>query len=127
MRWCNDDAPADSCQTGVSRAQPRPGILLDRDGTIIVDYGYVGSVDRVEIIDGSAAAIASFSRTGVPVVVVRNQAGLGNLLDGSETRYRRWNSTSARRYQSQIHPARMRVRQLWAESPWPMERYEFCG
>ena len=29
---------------------PRPGILLDRDGTIIVDHGYVGSVDRVEFI-----------------------------------------------------------------------------
>ena len=29
----------------------RPGILLDRDGTIIVDHGYVGSVDRVEFIE----------------------------------------------------------------------------
>ena len=36
------------------RPRPRPGILLDRDGTIIVDHGYVGSVDRVEFIDGSA-------------------------------------------------------------------------
>ncbi len=34
---------------------PRPGILLDRDGTIIVDHGYVGSVDRVELIDGAGA------------------------------------------------------------------------
>ena len=33
---------------------PRPGVLLDRDGTIIVDHGYVGSVDRVELIDGAA-------------------------------------------------------------------------
>ncbi len=32
----------------------RPGILLDRDGTIIVDHGYVGSVDRVEFIEGGA-------------------------------------------------------------------------
>ena len=31
----------------------RPGILLDRDGTIIVDHGYVGSVDRVEFIEGA--------------------------------------------------------------------------
>ena len=31
-------------------APSRPGILLDRDGTIIVDHGYVGSVDRVEFI-----------------------------------------------------------------------------
>lgn len=55
---------------------PRPGILLDRDGTIIVDHGYVGSVDRVDFIEGAAEAIASFNRAGVPVSVVTNQAGV---------------------------------------------------
>lgn len=59
---------------------PRPGILLDRDGTIIVDHGYVGSVDRVEFIDGSAEAIAGFNRAGVPVAVVTNQAGVARGL-----------------------------------------------
>ena len=39
----------------------RPGILLDRDGTIIVDHGYVGSVDRVEFIEGAPGAIARFN------------------------------------------------------------------
>lgn len=52
------------------------GILLDRDGTIIVDHGYVGSVDRVELIDGAAEAIASFNEAGLPVAVVTNQAGV---------------------------------------------------
>jgi D,D-heptose 1,7-bisphosphate phosphatase len=54
----------------------RPGILLDRDGTIIVDHGYVGSVDRVEFIDGAAEAIARFNVVGIPVAVVTNQAGV---------------------------------------------------
>jgi D,D-heptose 1,7-bisphosphate phosphatase len=54
----------------------RSGILLDRDGTIIVDHGYVGSVDRVEFIEGSPEAIASFNRAGIPVAVVTNQAGV---------------------------------------------------
>jgi histidinol-phosphate phosphatase family protein len=54
----------------------RPGILLDRDGTIIVDHGYVGSVDRVEFIPGSVGAIACFNRAGIPVAVVTNQAGV---------------------------------------------------
>jgi D-sedoheptulose 7-phosphate isomerase/D-glycero-D-manno-heptose 1,7-bisphosphate phosphatase len=53
-----------------------PGVLLDRDGTIIVDHGYVGSVDRVELIDGAAEAIARLNRAGVPVAVVTNQAGV---------------------------------------------------
>jgi D-sedoheptulose 7-phosphate isomerase/D-glycero-D-manno-heptose 1,7-bisphosphate phosphatase len=54
----------------------RPGILLDRDGTIIVDHGYVGTVDRVEFIDGAAEAIADFNRAGIPVAVVTNQSGV---------------------------------------------------
>ena len=60
----------------------RPGILLDRDGTIIVDHGYVGSVDRVEFIDGAPEAIARFNRAGIPVAVVTNQAGVARGLYG---------------------------------------------
>jgi histidinol-phosphate phosphatase family protein len=63
-------------------AAPRPGILLDRDGTIIVDHGYVGSVDRVEFIEGAPAAIAEFNRAGIPVAVVTNQAGVARGLYG---------------------------------------------
>lgn len=62
--------------------RPRPGVLLDRDGTIIVDHGYVGSVDRVEFIEGSAAAIAAFNRAGIPVAVVTNQAGVARGMYG---------------------------------------------
>lgn len=60
----------------------RPGILLDRDGTIIVDHGYVGSVDRVEFIEGAPAAIARFNRAGIPVAVVTNQSGVARGLYG---------------------------------------------
>jgi histidinol-phosphate phosphatase family protein len=62
----------------------RAGILLDRDGTIIVDHGYVGSVDRVEFIEGSPEAIASFNRAGIPVAVVTNQAGVARGFYGIE-------------------------------------------
>jgi D,D-heptose 1,7-bisphosphate phosphatase len=61
---------------------PRPGILLDRDGTIIVDHGYVGSVDRVDFIDGAPEAIASFNRARIPVAVLTNQAGVARGLYG---------------------------------------------
>ena len=60
----------------------RPGILLDRDGTIIVDHGYVGSTDRVEFIKGAPDAIASFNRAGIPVAVVTNQAGVARGFYG---------------------------------------------
>jgi len=60
----------------------KPGILLDRDGTIIVDHGYVGSIGRVDFIDGAEEAIASFNEAGIPVAVVTNQAGVARGLYG---------------------------------------------
>ena len=54
----------------------RRGVLLDRDGTIIVDSGYVGAVEDVEFIDGAIEAIARLNAAGLPVAVVTNQAGV---------------------------------------------------
>ena len=62
----------------------RPGVLLDRDGTIIEDSGYVGSVDRVQFIDGAIDAIAALNRAALPVVVVSNQAGVARGHYGIE-------------------------------------------
>lgn len=71
----------DATLTG-SGLHSHPGILLDRDGTIIVDHGYVGSIDRVEFIKGAPAAIARFNRAGIPVAVVTNQAGVARGFYG---------------------------------------------
>jgi histidinol-phosphate phosphatase family protein len=60
----------------------RPGILLDRDGTIIFDHRYIGSIDRVEFIEGVPEAIAGFNRAGIPIAVVTNQAGVARGLYG---------------------------------------------
>lgn len=71
----------------VSRAvgsRSRAGILLDRDGTIIVDRGYVGSVERVEFIDGAVEAIARFNQADIPVAVLTNQAGVARGFYGIE-------------------------------------------
>jgi D-sedoheptulose 7-phosphate isomerase/D-glycero-D-manno-heptose 1,7-bisphosphate phosphatase len=57
-------------------------VLLDRDGTIIVDHGYVGSVERVDFIEGAPEAIARLNRANVPVAVVTNQAGVARGFYG---------------------------------------------
>src|SRR3954468_6913130 len=62
----------------------RPGVLLDRDGTIIADRGYVGSVDRVEFLDGAIEGIAALNRADLPVAVVTNQAGVARGYYGIE-------------------------------------------
>lgn len=51
--------------------------FLDRDGTIIVDHGYVSRPDQVELIPGAARAIRLLNVLSVPVVVVTNQSGIG--------------------------------------------------
>jgi histidinol-phosphate phosphatase family protein len=82
-----DDKDLDSPSTAAddrSSSRPRPGVLLDRDGTIIVDHGYVGSVDRVDIIDGAPRAIAQLNQAGVPVAVVTNQSGVARGYYGVE-------------------------------------------
>lgn len=64
----------------ISRAlknrEPRPGILLDRDGTIIEDYHYVGRIERVQLKPGAADAIRRFNEAGIPVAIVTNQSGV---------------------------------------------------
>lgn len=52
----------------------RPGVLLDRDGTIIVDYHYVGHIPRVQFIPGAIEAIRRFNKAGIPVTIVTNQS-----------------------------------------------------
>jgi histidinol-phosphate phosphatase family protein len=68
----------------VSRQAGKQGVILDRDGTIIVDSGHVGSVERVQFIDGAIEAIAALNRAGLPVAVVTNQAGVARGLYGIE-------------------------------------------
>jgi histidinol-phosphate phosphatase family protein len=54
----------------------RPGVLLDRDGTIINDYHYVGLRERIQLIPGAAGAIARFNAAGIPVAIITNQSGV---------------------------------------------------
>src|SRR3989344_3701329 len=56
--------------------------FLDRDGTINVDFAYINDPNRVELIPGSAEAIARAQRAGFLVVVVTNQSGIGRGLIG---------------------------------------------
>ena len=50
---------------------------LDRDGVIIEDYGYVGQVHRVKLIDGAASFIKACKLKQILTAVVTNQSGIG--------------------------------------------------
>jgi D-glycero-D-manno-heptose 1,7-bisphosphate phosphatase len=52
-------------------------VLLDRDGTIIIDHGFLGDPDRVELLPGAAAGLRRLHQRGHLLVIVSNQSGIG--------------------------------------------------
>lgn len=54
----------------------RRGILLDRDGTIIRDPGYVRKVEQVELLPGAGEGLALLCKAGFGLVVVSNQSAV---------------------------------------------------
>lgn len=55
-------------------------MFLDRDGTVNVDTHYVRRPEDVALVPGAAEAIAQLNDTGIPVILVSNQSGIGRGL-----------------------------------------------
>jgi D-glycero-D-manno-heptose 1,7-bisphosphate phosphatase len=54
----------------------RPGVFLDRDGTINEQMGYINHLSRFHLLPGVAPAIRQLNELEIPVLVVTNQSGL---------------------------------------------------
>ncbi len=52
-------------------------VVLDRDGTIIVERHYLSDPGQVELLPGVAAGLARLGRMGLGLVVITNQSGIG--------------------------------------------------
>ena len=52
-------------------------VILDRDGVINIDFGYVSHPEQLELIPGSAQAIAKLCRAGFTVSIYSNQSAVG--------------------------------------------------
>lgn len=91
-------------------ASAPPIVFLDRDGTIIVDSGYIRDPADVELLPGAAAAVARLNRAGIAVAVVTNQSGL------------------ARGYfdEPAYHAVAARVSELLAEGGAHLDATAFC-
>jgi histidinol-phosphate phosphatase family protein len=64
-----------------SPAADRPAaVLLDRDGTLVVDEPYNGNPDRVVAMPGAREAVAKLRDAGIAIGVVSNQSGVGRGL-----------------------------------------------
>lgn len=52
-------------------------VFLDRDGTLVVEQGYLHKVEEVSIFPGAGAALKRLSDAGYLLIVVTNQSGIG--------------------------------------------------
>lgn len=52
-------------------------VLLDRDGTIIVERNYLSNPDRIELLPGALDALKELKKLGLGLVIITNQAGIG--------------------------------------------------
>ena len=55
----------------------KPAIFLDRDGTLIVETGYLHEPEKVELIPGAGEAVQRLADGGFELFIVTNQAGIG--------------------------------------------------
>ena len=55
----------------------RPAIFLDRDGTVTDEVGYINHASRARIYPYAPEAVRMLKSTGLPVIIVTNQSGVG--------------------------------------------------
>lgn len=77
----------------------RRALFLDRDGTINIDHGYVGTLARFDWIDGALDAIRMASDAGWHVFIVTNQSGVARGLydEAAVTALHAWLAEQVRR------------------------------
>jgi D-glycero-D-manno-heptose 1,7-bisphosphate phosphatase len=52
-------------------------VILDRDGTIVVDRGYLSDPEQLEFLPGAAEALRELHQRGFRLVIATNQSGVG--------------------------------------------------
>jgi len=63
-----------------ARAVKRKAAFIDRDGTIVIDSGYVHEVKDLELKKGAILLLTGLSAAGFEIFIVSNQAGIAKGL-----------------------------------------------
>jgi D-glycero-D-manno-heptose 1,7-bisphosphate phosphatase len=70
-----------ACERRIARGRgPRAAVFLDRDGTLVVERGYLARSEDIELLPGVAQALRVLRAAGFALVVVSNQSGVGRGL-----------------------------------------------
>lgn len=52
-------------------------VFVDRDGTIIFDYGYIKDPEKVDLLPKAKEALGLLKKSGFMVFIITNQSGVG--------------------------------------------------
>jgi D-glycero-D-manno-heptose 1,7-bisphosphate phosphatase len=91
--WSDDAPPAEpraehpdteilerACERALARHRTRglrAAVFADRDGTLVVERGYLSDPDDLELLPGVPEAIHALRAAGLAFVVISNQSGVG--------------------------------------------------
>jgi D-glycero-D-manno-heptose 1,7-bisphosphate phosphatase len=64
----------------VTRTRAKKVVILDRDGTIVIDRHYLSDPAGLEFLPGAADGLKSLHESGHRLVVITNQSGIGRGL-----------------------------------------------
>ncbi|HYM04338.1 MAG TPA: HAD family hydrolase, partial [Stellaceae bacterium] len=81
------DAPPSSLplkrgDAGKDQTPLRRGLILDRDGVVNLDTGYLHRSEDCRFVDGIFETCAAFAARGFAIVIATNQSGIGRGLYG---------------------------------------------
>lgn len=63
----------------------KQAVFLDRDGTINREVNYLGKIEDLRLLPGTASAIQTLNRAGFIVIVISNQSGIARGYFDPET------------------------------------------
>lgn len=72
-----------ACERALARHRARArraAVFLDRDGTLVVERGYLSDPADLELLPGVPSALAALRVAGFALVVISNQSGVGRGL-----------------------------------------------
>ncbi len=64
----------------MSKGALKAAVILDRDGVLNIDHGYVGEIERLEWIPGAQRAVRRLNDAHLLVIVATNQSGVARGL-----------------------------------------------
>lgn len=102
-----------ACERWLARRRghaPRPCVFLDRDGTLVVEKGYLSSADDLELMPAAARGLVLLRDAGWSLVVVSNQSGVGRGFFSIE----------------RVHEAMARLRVELREHGVELDAIHFC-